>query len=421
MILNIKVIREGDVHMKILLATFWIVPHMGGVWNYMQQLKTRLESQGHEVDLLGYGEGNNYVHMVNENRAVEKDWVLPSINAKLNEQASSPLYLNPIVKTYEFQRRFYEIAVSYLGLDKYDLIHTQDVFATSCINRVRPKAIPLVASLHGSVAHELKHFVTHVHISPTSTLACTYFDQLEYDGATSADSTIVANEWLKNILTNEFHVPAKQLQVFHYGYETDAFLKRMNEGSSIQRPTDKKVIIYAGRLTERKGVHHLISALNELKGIRNDWVCWIVGDGDKLQELQLQCISLGLETDILFFGKRDDIPHLLAKSDIFVLPSLLENQSLAVIEAQIAGKAVIVSDSGGLPEMVEHGVTGVISPEGDPSMLCIHIDYLLTHDQYRETLGSNARRWGVVHWSIDEAVKNVVDVYQSAISKKKNV
>ena len=53
--------------MKILLATFWEVPHVGGVWNYMQQLKQELEGLGHEVDLLGHGLGNKSVHIVNKN------------------------------------------------------------------------------------------------------------------------------------------------------------------------------------------------------------------------------------------------------------------------------------------------------------------------------------------------------------------
>ncbi|MDT9027454.1 glycosyltransferase family 4 protein [Rossellomorea yichunensis] len=401
--------------MKILLATFWVIPHVGGVWNYMQQLKKKLESFGHEVDLLGYGEDTNYVHIVNENRRSG------FIKDKQSKQPHPSFYANSVVKHYENQRNGYEIGVAFLGLEKYDLIHTQDVLSTTCINRIRPKGIPLVATLHGSVAHELKDFVTNVQISPTSKLACEYFDELEYEGATSAEITIVANEWLKNILINEFHVPNEQIKILHYGYDIEGFLKRMKEKSPIQPPANKKVILYAGRLAELKGVHHLIFALSKLKKIRNDWVCWIVGDGPKFEELQTQSENLGLEKNIVFFGKRNDVPYLLTISDIFVLPSLLENQPLSVIEAQIAGKPVIVSDVGGLPEMVTHGVTGVLSPVNNPEVLSIKLSYLLEHDSYRENLGSNAKRWGMTHWSLDKEVSNVLDVYQSAALKKKNV
>jgi glycosyltransferase involved in cell wall biosynthesis len=177
------------------------------------------------------------------------------------------------------------------------------------------------------------------------------------------------------------------------------------------------VSVFKGRLVEIKGVQHLLSALSQLKRIRKDWVCWIVC-GPITTHLQNQSKILGLEQDVLFLGKRNDIPYLLSISDIFVLPSLLDNQPLSVIEAQIAGKPVIVSDAGGLPEMVEHGTTGLISPAGEESSLCLHLDHLLTHEEFSETLGSNAQKWAIVHWSLDTAVKNVLSVNQKAISKK---
>ncbi|MGG1482204.1 glycosyltransferase family 4 protein [Bacillus smithii] len=403
--------------MKILLATYWAVPHVGGVWGYMKQLKEKLVSLGHEVDLLGYSENNEYVYIVNEDRRLEKDKVLPLLNAKLNEQVYPAIHINPLIKYTEFQRYFFELAAAYLGLDKYDVIHTQDVISTASIQRVRPKGPALVATLHGCVAHEIRHQLTTIHKSPTSHMARAYFDELERTGASSAEFTIVANNWLKNILTNEFLVPDEQIKVFHYGYDVENFVKRMKEKSPVKRPTDKKVIIFTGRLVELKGVHHLISALGQLKENRNDWVCWIVGDGDKKAELRVQTKALGLEEDVLFFGSRDDIPALLANSDIYVLPSLLENQPLSVIEAQIAGMPVIVSDAGGLPEIVEHQVTGLISPAGDPEALYQNLNLLLDDEKLRKTLGENASKWGKNHWSLDKGVSNVLDVYHSAISK----
>jgi glycosyltransferase involved in cell wall biosynthesis len=408
--------------MKILLATFWAVPHTGGVWNYMLQLKAKLESYGNEVDLLGYGEGNKFIHIVNENRRIEEKDLIPRINAQLKNRNRWALYIEQeyYLKYYEYYRCFFEIGATQFGLEKYDLIHTQDVLSTTCIKRVKPLGTPLVASIHGCVAHEIKHAVTKNHKTPTAHLVTSYFDILEHDGATAADVTIVANKWLKNILTGEFFVPEQQIKIHHYGYDTATFLNRMNERSSIQRPANKKVIIYAGRLTELKGIHHLLEALAQLQKKRNDWICWIVGDGEKQDELQAQSKRLGLEKDVLFLGKRNDIPSLLSISDIFVLPSLIENQPLSVIEAQISGKvAVIVSDAGGLPEMVEHGITGVITPAANPSMLSININYLLEHEPYRENLGIRAQKWGLEHWSMDNAFINIMNIYQRAVIKKK--
>lgn len=406
--------------MKILLATFWIVPHVGGVWSYMQQLKANLEFLGHEVDLLGHGESEKSVKIVNKNQEIFKDQLQSLINSKVREERHRFFDKDGVIRHYEHLRIGYELGVAHLGLEEYDLIHTQDVLSAACINLIRPQKTPLIATIHGSVAHELKHYVTNILKSPTSNLACMYFDELEYRGATSAEFTIVANNWLKNILINEFHVPNEQLKVFHYGYDIENFLKRMNEQSSLQPPTDKKLIIYTGRLAEIKGVHYLISALSELKKIRTDWICWIVGDGDMQEKLQDQNKALGLEKEVLFLGSRNDVPYLLSVSDICILPSIIDNQPLAVIEAQLAAKPVIVSDAGGLPEMVDHGITGVISPAGDPKMLCINIDYLLQHEEYRNNLGLNAKRWALNYWSPNLAVQNVINTYEKAILKRQN-
>ncbi|MDM5453429.1 glycosyltransferase family 4 protein [Peribacillus simplex] len=408
--------------MKILLATFWVAPHVGGVWNYMQQLKKKLESLGHEVDLLSYGEAHNYVHIINENRRIYRDALLPEEISILMDQHNSPIHSDPVIHYYETRCNFFQLGAKHLGLEQYDVIHTQDIFSTVCINRIRSEKTALVATLHGCVAHELKsaYYTSKTENKSSVKKGQYYFNQFEYDGATSADNTIVANEWMRNILIDEFKVPDEQLSVFHYGYDTESFLKRVEEKSDIQRPADKKVIIYTGRLNEFKGVHHLIGALMQLKEIRNDWVCWIVGDGPQEMELKIKSKAMGLETDVIFLGRRDDIPYLLSISDIFVLPTLMENQPLSVIEAQITGKAVIASDVGGVPEIIEHGITGVLTPVGDEKMLTIHIDYLLEHEPYMKNLGENAKKWGVDHWSLDKGVQNVLGVYESAITKRKN-
>ncbi|GER71190.1 glycosyl transferase [Weizmannia acidilactici] len=385
----------------------------------MVQLREKLEAKGHQVDMLGYDEDNKSVYIVNENRKVDRDKIQPLLDAKLNARAYPAIHANNLVKSTEFNRYVYELSAAYLGIDKYDIIHAHDVISAASLNRIRPDHIPLVATLHGSVAHEIRHQLTTIHKTKTSFIARAYFDEIERIGATSAEITIVANEWLKNILVDEFKVPEEQIKVLQYGFDTERFIKAMKSKTSIRRPIDKKVIIYTGRLVELKGVHHLLSALNELKKIRNDWVCWIIGSGDQQADLELQCKSMDLDDDVLFFGKRDDVPSILEKADIYVLPSLLENQPLSVIEAQIAGKAIIVSDAGGLPEMVENGVTGLVFPTGDVAALCKNLDLLLENEKYRNMLGKNAKKWGMSYWNIDKGVKNLMEVYKDAISKRK--
>ncbi|TRZ38254.1 glycosyltransferase family 1 protein [Niallia circulans] len=403
--------------MKILLATYWIVPHVGGVWNYMNQLKKRLEAMGHEVDLLGYGEMHKYTYFVSEEKKIYNDDLLEEINNRLAEKQSIPYMADPVVTYCEKHRIGYELAISSLNLQMYDIIHTQDVFSTTSFGNLKLSGPRLIATLHGSVAHEMKDHLLYEHVTATSQIGCTYFDELEHTGATSAEVTIVANNWLKNILIDEFHVPEEQLTVLHYGFDIDSFLSRIDErDSNIYKPTDKQIILFTGRLVALKGVHILIEALKQLRGSIGNWQCWIVGEGEKLTELKLQAEKAGLEDYVFFFGSRDDIPQLLSKADIYVLPSMIENQPLSVIEAQIVGRAVIVSDAGGLPEMVVHGTTGLIVSKGNVDELRNSLYMLLVNKEYQSFLGKNAKDWGVKHWSLEVGVDNLLGIYDKGKS-----
>ncbi|RKP56221.1 glycosyltransferase family 1 protein [Cohnella endophytica] len=405
--------------MKILLATYWHIPHLGGVWTYMEQLKTKLESLGHEVDLLGYGdEEASFVYIVNTNQRIHVNKLQPLLQAMLNEKDYPMIHKNNLIKYTEFRRYAFELAVAYFGLDSYDIIHTQDVISTACINRIRPSKPALVASLHGCVAHEIRLQLKTVNKSNTSPMAREYFDRLEYIGATSAEYTIVANKWMRNILTDEFKVPDEKLHVFHYGYDIESFMKKTEIKSTVVRPLNKKVILYSGRLVELKGVQYMLDALKRLKDKRQDWVCWIVGDGDMLAELRLQSKVQGLAKEVVFMGRREDVPALLSQTDIFVLPSLIENQPMSIIEAQLAGKAIIASDVGGLPEIVKHKVTGLLTPPGDSEKLMNCLLLLLEKESLRKKLGDEAKQWAMNHWSLDSSAERVLDVYQSAVTER---
>lgn len=405
--------------MKILLATYWSIPHLGGVWNYMQQLKKSLEEHGHEVDLLGYGEDNTIVHIVNKGKKVVKSEIVSLLQAKMTPELYPTLYLNELVEYTEFQRYFFELAAVYLGLEEYDLIHTQDVISTACINRVRSQNTPLVATLHGSVAQEISHQLQSIHKSTTSYMAKKYYDELEQLGATSSDLSIVANHWLETTLVEEFTVPQSQLRVLHYGFDTEEFIKQKSLPTLMERPKDKKVILFAGRLVNLKGVHYLIQALAKLKDVRQDWVCWIVGDGEMKTELKLLTKSLKLDEYVYFLGSRDDVPAIFTKTNIYVQPSLIENQPLSLIEAQLSGKPSIVSNVGGLPEMVEHNVTGLIVEPEDVYGLFSGLNRILSDNVLAKNLGENAKKWGMTHWSLEMGVRKLLELYEETISMKK--
>ncbi|UTE75470.1 glycosyltransferase family 4 protein [Rossellomorea sp. KS-H15a] len=399
--------------MKILLATFFDVPHVGGVWNYMTNLKTQLESIGHQVDLLGSTQNGTAVHLVEQKK------IFTSNDVKISGDYYSSRYFaynkDPYVLHYERQRCRFKKQVGQMALKEYDLIHAQDAFSSAWIKEIIPPSKPLVTSLHGSVAEELKDYVLNIAKSPNPNYACSYFNLIEFEGATSGKKTITANHWMKNLLINEYKVPANQIIVCNYGYDIEGFKLKMINSNGITKPLNKKVILFTGRLVDVKGVHHLLSALSKLSVIRKDFVCWIVGDGNNKNSLIEQAAKLGLNKIVTFFGERNDVPHLLSLADVFVLPSLIDNQPLSLIEAQIAGKACIASDAGGIPEMILHNKTGIITPKGNQEALFINLNKLLDNEEFRKNLGNNAMSWATDNWSQKKALNSLLQVYRQVL------
>ncbi|MFM9280064.1 glycosyltransferase family 4 protein [Paenibacillus jiagnxiensis] len=400
--------------MNILLATFWPIPLLGGVWPFMLQIKHGLEQRGHTVDLLGNASDGTKYHIVNQGRELRKEFLLPMLERNLNDKVASPLNVDAWIHHAELDRYCMELSAAYFGIDHYDLIHTQDVVSTLAMSRVKRKHVPLVANIHGSLAKE----VMLGHQDRESPM-WKYYWAMEHYGATAADVTITSTNWMRNILVQEFEVPEQQISTFPYGLDTDHFWSVSAQGTDVAAPPGKKVIICPARLTYIKGLSYLIAALQLLKRRRSDWVCWIAGDGEKKEELIQEAFAAGIGEDIVFLGHRKDVPALLQQADIFVHPSIQDNMPFSVMEAQVSGLPAAVSNAGGLPEMVQHEVTGFVSSVGDIKTLASHLEYLLADDEVRARMGAAAKAWGTEHWSKDLMIGRYLQVYQQTSEKVK--
>ena len=173
-----------------------------------------------------------------------------------------------------------------------------------------------VATIHGCLAAEYLTFLGVT--TPPDTLTWNYAYAREYYGTASSDATIVPTYWLRNIQANDYKVPSDHMTVVPYGMDIDLFIKKMDVFSDLTAPTDKKVIVCPARLDIVKGHTYLLDALSRLKQDRNDWVCWLVGDGHMRAELEHQVKRLNLENDVQFLGSRNDVPALLEESRTFL-------------------------------------------------------------------------------------------------------
>jgi glycosyltransferase involved in cell wall biosynthesis len=149
-------------------------------------------------------------------------------------------------------------------------------------------------------------------------------------------------------------------------------------------------IIMVGRLAWPKDPLTLVRALALLPD--QPFSALLVGDGPDRPVIEAEIRSLGLTSKVELTGARDDVADLLAGSDLFVLSSRSEGGPIAVLEAMAAGLPVVASDVGGIPELVEDAVTGLLVPAGDPGALAAALGRLLAEPRLRRELGTAGRR-----------------------------
>lgn len=183
---------------------------------------------------------------------------------------------------------------------------------------------------------------------------------------------------------------------------------------------NQKVIGTVCRLVEpKKGLRFLLQAMAVLARKYGQPPCQllIVGDGPSRHELELLREQLDLSSWVVFAGSRRDIPRILHALDAFVLPSLYEGFGIALLEAMAAGKPVIATAVGGIPEFVLSGETGLLIEPGNVEALADAIDRLLSHPQQARTMGAKGRIRAGESYHISTIVRQHEQVYTACLTR----
>ena len=172
------------------------------------------------------------------------------------------------------------------------------------------------------------------------------------------------------------------------------------------------VITFVGRLAPPKDPLTLLHACRMLPG---NFRVLLVGEGELRDSVTDYAQRNGLVSKVLLTGERDDIPEILAASDIFVLPSDWEGLPLTIIEAMMAGLPVAATRVGGVPELVEDGVTGYLVPPQDSHALAEALRKLLADPALRRRMGKAGRRRALEQFSLDRMLRETQAVYESVL------
>ena len=186
---------------------------------------------------------------------------------------------------------------------------------------------------------------------------------------------------------------------------------------------DESVIVAVGNLYPVKGHLVLLKAL-ALLGERHPELKWRLaiagtdgfggtagGEGPSLRRFAEEH---GLSDRLHLLGFRTDVPDLLAAADIFAMPSLSEGLPMAMLEAMFAGKAIVASAVGGIPEVIRHEKEGLLVPRGDPEGLAMALVRLLRDEALRRAIGSGARRRAEEAFTIETMANEYERVYRIA-------
>ncbi len=173
-----------------------------------------------------------------------------------------------------------------------------------------------------------------------------------------------------------------------------------------------------GRLTPVKGLSYLLQSVSILLRQRANVRLLIVGDGVIRKDLEAQARDLGISENVVFLGHREDTDELLKALDIFVLPSLNEGIPMALLEAMAASRAVVASRVGGIPEIVEDGVEGILVEPMDVNQLAESCGRLIESPETAMKMGEQARKRVVQEFSATAMADRVAGLYKELVMSR---
>lgn len=387
--------------MKILMLTWEYPPRIvGGIAKVVYDLSRRLIKDGHEVTVVTYKEGDvpyyendkgvdvyrvdNY--MINPNNFI--DWIM-QLNFNLVAKASE------IMNTK----------------GKFDVIHAHDWLVANAAKTLKAAYnIPIVATIHateagrnGGIREEQQR----------------YINDTEWMLTYEATEVIVNSNYMKNEVQRLFGLPFEKINVIPNGINLNIYngIEKNFEFRRKYARDNEKIIMCAGRLVYEKGFQYLIDAAPKILNNYHDVKFIIAGKGGMMDELKAKANYLGISDKVYFTGQLcpQDLYTMYKCADVAVFTSTYEPFGIVAIEGMYAGTPIVVSDVGGLNEIVEHGVTGMKSYAGNANSLADSILALLFDQQLAYNVAKNGKEKvkNVYNWTI--IAQDTHFTYQKAI------
>jgi len=311
----------------------------------------------------------------------------------------------------------YKLASKKIREENIDLIVTADPFGPGIIGLLLKfrYRLPLCVSLFGDFAFSKEWIRESFHNRVVSLLSRLVFKK--------ADIIRVHGRLVKEKIVTELKIHSEKICI------VPIFTKVSNfsdiDGSKIREryigSSRKKIVLFAGRFTPQKDIPNLLKAIKVLLSKFQEVIFLMAGDGPLLLDMQKLAIEFGIEKYVIFLGV---IPYELmgqyySASDIFVLPSLYEDTARVLIEAALAGKAIVTTDTIGAADIVLDNKTGFVIPCSDHFILAEKLLFLLTNPDVVKRFGKKAKehmqKFIDLYANEDKNVNRVIEIWKKAL------
>jgi len=365
-----------------ILALAWEFPPriIGGISRHVAELYPEVVKRGHDVHLITVAvEGGASAEVVD----------------------GIHVYRIPVESNHDFFQwvnqmnlQMINFARKFLADNSVDLIHAHDwLVEESAIALANEFSIPLIATIHATEYGRCNG----IHNDTQR-----YIHQKEINLTQSAQRVIVCSAYMREELQRVFGCATEKIDVVYNGLSEERWKHITSEQDDDEASLrakyaqpDEALIYFVGRITYEKGIYILLNAMPKIISAMNDKVrLVIIGTGDAYSILlQRQAWDLGIYHKVQFTGFMADTDFWKFQkvADCAIFPSLYEPFGIVALESFAAKIPLVVSDAGGLPEVVRHQITGIVTRVNDADSLANGIIEILQNRDYAQTLVNNAQ------------------------------
>lgn len=229
-----------------------------------------------------------------------------------------------------------------------------------------------------------------------------------------ADRVIAVSEATRRIMADIERVPESKVVMVYNGAEplpvpSTSSVRALRHDLGLEC---EAVCLVVARLHEEKGHRVLFDALPRVLSHVDSLAVLLAGDGPHRAQLELEVQRRGLNSVVRFLGRRHDIPELISLSSVVVLPSLAESFGFAVLEAMSLSRPVVAAGTGGIPEVMVDGRTGLLAPPGNADALAVALSRVLRDREWAMALGEEGGR-RALFFSVDRMLRGYEAVYEA--------